>query len=556
MLKSIDIENFAIIDKLTLVLEPGLNIFTGETGAGKSIIIEALGFVLGARADAGLIREKENKTMVSAVFNSIALPNKLKDKYGISAPDFTLKREMDVKSKSRAWLNGAPVLISDLSALGDELVDFHGQHEHQALFRPSSHLALLDAFAQLNGEVKRLGDVYKQKEDIENKIAALKMSEEEKEKLLSLYKYQLEEIEKTDLKVGEDAALEASLPKLKNAEKLKSGAAEIYNLLSGMDNSASELISKAGKLLRNMSQTDEGLSSPAGEIEKVLSIVDDIAQTLSNYGQNIDADAASLDIMLSRQETLRRLKQKYGPALEDVFATKEKFIQDINNLRTNENRLSQLQAELETVNANLQKMAGKLSQERSKAADKLGKLLLKEVSPLGFGSVRFAVDIQKTERIGSFGQDSVEFLFSSNAGQSLRPLRNIASGGEVSRLMLGLKTVLAGGTPIMVFDEIDAGISGNTGKLVGQKLKQVAFGRQVLCVTHLAQTAVYGDANFTVIKRIERNTTKVVIKELKGIDKIQEIGRMIGSNSNDSAGFKHATELLKEAEELSRRKYG
>ncbi len=548
MLTKISIENFAIIDKLSLNLSEGLNIFTGETGAGKSIIIEALGFVLGERGDSGLIKEGAQKMTVEAAFNSAALSDALRAKYQITGQLFILKREMDARAKNHAWINGKNAPLAALADIGGDLVDFHGQHEHQALFKPAQHLAILDAFAQTQRELAKYTEIFTQKAALENKIAAAKMSREEKERMLSLYEYQLGEIEKAAIKPDEDAEIEAVLPKLKNAGKLKEYAEQAHALLSGMDGAAAELLAKADRLLEDMAQQDAQLAQSSNELKNALTVVEDISAGLASYSEDIDIDPAALDDILGRQEVLRKIKQKYGPGLADVFATEQKLKADINNLQSNEENLSRLHKELEIIHNKLIEAADILSAKRQAAAKKLAKLVVQEIAPLGFGAVRFEADIQKAQVLGPRGQDEVEFLFSSNAGQSLKPLRNIASGGEASRLMLGLKTVLAGGTPVMVFDEIDTGISGHTGKLVGAKLKQVSLGRQVLCVTHLAQAAVYGDAHYCVTKTQARGRTSVNVCEVKDVKKVEEIARMIGS-SNDaaSAGFNHAKELLKEA---------
>jgi DNA repair protein RecN (Recombination protein N) len=276
--------------------------------------------------------------------------------------------------------------------------------------------------------------------------------------------------------------------------------------------------------------------------------VQDIAQTISSYKDNIEIDPQTLDDILSRQEKLRKLKLKYGPTLEDVLAFADNLKNRIADLEDGGQNIEKFEAELEIALKKLLSLSEGLHNKRVKAAQHLSKEIVKEIAPLGFEQVRFEVSLEQTPQAGPKGIDAAEFLFSSNPGQGLRPLRSIASGGEISRLMLGLKTVLAGGTPLMVFDEIDAGISGQTGKLVGRKLKKVSGGRQVLCVTHLAQVAVFADRHFTVEKLITQNNTEVKVTLLEDVDKVREIARMIGSSRTASAGFKHAQDLLLEAQ--------
>jgi DNA repair protein RecN (Recombination protein N) len=373
------------------------------------------------------------------------------------------------------------------------------------------------------------------------------MSAEEKARALDLYKYQLEEIEKASAHPNEDGEIEAILPKLKHAAKLKEQAEEAYEILSGMENAACGLLSKAARLLEDMAGFDASLFGAAGELSSALASAEDIAASLSSYKDSIEADTSALDNMLLRQETLRRLKLKYGATIEAVLAFAENLKKRISDLQSGDENIQKLETELANALKKLLSLSDGLYEERVKAARKLSALVAAEVAPLGFEQVRFEVAIDHAQNIGPKGADGVEFLFSSNPGSALRPLRNIASGGEISRLMLGLKTVLNAGTPVMVFDEIDAGISGHTGKLVGQKLKKVSEGRQVLCVTHLPQVAAYGGRHFSVVKIIGSKSTDVKVEVLENENKAMEIARMIGSSQTASAGYRHAQDLLREA---------
>ena len=548
MLKNIKIQDFAIISALDLNFGAGLNIFTGETGAGKSIVIEALGFALGARGDAGLIRSGGQKMSVSANFDAADLPQPVRAKYQITAQDFAVRRELDQKGKGRAWINNIPVLVADLAALGDILVDFHGQHEHQALFRPAAHLDILDSYANLAKDLKAYRAAYDEEQDLKAKIAALQMSAEERARALEMYKYQLEEIEKLAPKPGEDNQIELDLPRLKHAAKLKEQSEAAYKFLSGMESSAGDLLAKAEHLLNDMAGVDSSLSQSAQELASARAAAEDIAQTLYSYGEGIEADPQALDNMLSRQEALRKIKLKHGPALEDVLAFADTLKKRIGDLENNTQNTQKLEAALANAHKKLLSLSEGLYEARLAAAKKLAAAVVKEITPLGFGQVRFEAAVEHGPDCGPKGQDSIEFLFSSNPGSSLRPLKNIASGGEISRLMLGLKTVLNGGTPVMVFDEIDAGISGHTGKLVGQKLQKAAAGRQVLCVTHLPQVAVYGARHFSVAKFVKNKNTEVEVNELSGGEnREREIARMIGAGKTASAGHAHARDLLQEA---------
>ncbi|MBQ4493213.1 MAG: DNA repair protein RecN [Elusimicrobiaceae bacterium] len=547
MLKNLYINNFAIIKEIDLHFSEGLNVFTGETGAGKSIVIEALSFALGARADFGLIGNYAGKMLVKAVFSSAALPEDLKKKYNITTQDFIITREIDKKGKAKITINSKNASASELAHLGDFLVDFHGQHEHQTLFKTATHIDMLDKFCGLEKELKKVKEVYEKVQAIKAKIAASNQSEEEKQKALAFYSYQLEEIEKVNPVLNEDSEIENALPKLKHTGKLLELAQNIYNLLSDNEENATSLLDKASLHLGQMAQIDESLEKTAEELENAATIVQDCANTIFTYKDSLEIDPKTLDEMLSRQEDLRKLKMKYGPALEDVLAFKEKLEKSIRDIKNASKNTEELFKDLQKEQKELDILCQDLHKKRAAGAKKLKALVVKEIEPLGFSGVRFETDIQEEQQANIKGKDKIEFLFSANIGEALKPLRNIASGGEISRLMLGLKTILAGQTPTMVFDEIDTGIGGQTGKLIGQKLKKAAKERQVFCITHLAQAAVFAQSHFAISKEVASGKTQVKVITLSGEQKVQEIARMIGSSKGAMAGLMHARELLQEA---------
>ena len=549
MLTHLHVQNFAIIDDLALDFSTGLTVFSGETGAGKSIVIEALGFVLGARGDVSVIKDGAERMCVSAEFESACLPKAIRTQYHLAADRFTLRRELDKKGKGKAQLDGRAVTVSTLAQIGKYLVDFHGQHDHQSLLHASVHLNLLDHFAKHTALLERVQKAYQAKQEIRAKLDALRLSAQEKERLLDLYSYQLKEIEDVHPTTDEDAQLEQTLPKLKHAGKLLELAQEAYEELYNAENSAAARATRAAKILTQMAGLDDNLAALAQEVNSALVTLEDAAQTLGAYKEGMEADPATLDKMLTRHEKLKRLKAKYGPELTDVLATAEDLRQKIKNLQHAEEHEQDLENELSAAHEKLLTLARELHDKRMHAAEKLAHLITQEIKPLGFNQVKFSVAVEMDEEnITSTGADKVEFLFSPNPGQSLRPLKDIASGGEISRVMLGLKTVLAPTVPVMVFDEIDAGIGGETGNLVGQKLRQAAQGKQVLCVTHLAQVAAQANANYHVEKTAQKNSTRVTITPLDGENLTTEIARMLGGNTTkQSAAYTHAAELLKAA---------
>ncbi len=546
MLKNLALQNFAIIENLNLDFGSGLNVFSGETGAGKSIIIEALSFALGERADTSLIKDGANKMSVAAVFSSDILSKDIKEQYKIITDTFTLRRELDAKGKSKAWFNNNIIPIGKLSEIGDSLVDFHGQHEHQNLIKPAAQLALLDKFAGVTRELNTVEILYKRKLEAAAKLNASRMSKEEKQRLLEVYSFQLKEINDLNLKEGEDIELEQALPKLKYAEKLKTMSEDIYSTLYEGEAPAVDALSKALKELEDMCNTDAALMPLAAELKAALTTVETVGEEMGRYKENIDVDTESVDKMLLRDQKIKHLKVKYGPEIKDILA-KALWLEEQTDLLENaDEKEAELKEELDQAALALAGAAEILHDKRFEAAEKLSKLITAEIKPLGFKEIKFKIALGfDEENIGPKGGTSAEFLFSPNPGQGLKPLKNIASGGEMSRVMLGIKAVLSEGAKVTVFDEIDAGIGGDTGLLVGQKLKKVSAGRQSLCVTHLAQVAVYADKQFNVEKKVVKQNTLVEVNELKGETRVLEIARMLsGNTTKGSAGYKHAAELL------------
>lgn len=549
MLSHLRVQQFAIIDDLTLHFAPGLNVFSGETGAGKSIVIEALGFVLGARGDVSLIKDGADKMSVQAQFASSVLPAPVRQQYGLTADQFTLRRELDRKGKNKAFIEGRPVTVAALAQLGQQLVDFHGQHDHQSLLHAHVHLQLLDQFAKHENLVAQVSAAWQTVQSIQAKLNAARLSAQEKERLLDMSQYQLDEIERISPKPNEDTDLDAALPKLKHAGKLLELAAEAYEELYAADASATARGSKAARALSAMADLDENLAPLSQNVQSALVTLEDAATTLNDYKDGLDVDEHSLDKMLERHEKIKRLKLKYGPEIADILKTAENLRTQIDNLKHADERAQDLQTELDHAHKELLKLAQTLHDKRLKAAEKLSAQITAQIKPLGFNQVKFGVAVDMDEEnITSTGADKVEFLFSPNPGQALRPLKNIASGGEISRVMLGLKTVLAPTVPVMVFDEVDAGIGGETGWLVGEKLRACAQGRQVLCVTHLAQVAAQANQNFYVSKSADKQTTHVSITPLSGEKLTAEIARMLGGGDKKSAAYSHAKELLAHAQ--------
>ena len=545
MLTKLSVRNFAVISHVEFSPKPGLNVFTGETGAGKSVAISALSFVLGARGSSSLIKDGTGRLEVQAVFEN-TLSKILLDKYALSGKTLSLSRTLDRNGKSKAAINGRPVPAAALAEIGRELIDFHGQHEHQSLLRCEVQLQLLDTFAKLNPLRQKTYTAYKNWRESQARLEAAQLSEQEKQRQLDLYHFQLQEIEKINPQPGEDLELEQKLPQLKHAGRLLELASSAYTDLYEAENSAVTLLGRAARQAREMADLDEQAAPLAENLAQAETLISDAASDLNAYQDSLHADPQALDEMLSRHEKLKRLKLKYGPELTDVIKTAQEMKMQIDRLQNAELLQEELEREVQKTRKELDTLCEQLHTKRHAAAQKLAATLQKEISPLGFNGLQFEIAVEMdSENPGPTGADEVEFLFSPNPGQAPRPLRAVASGGELSRVMLGLKTVLAGDIPVMVFDEIDAGIGGRTATLVGHKLRTVAKGRQVLCVTHLASVAACADAHFHIDKSTDGKQTDVSLQELSGEKITQEIARMLGALSDkDETALTHARKIL------------
>ena len=550
MLKKLSVRNFAVISQASFAPQAGLNVFTGETGAGKSVALSALGFVLGARGSASLVKDGCDKLEVCAEFDAQGVSPALLQKYAPGEAVLTFQRTLDKKGKSKAFINRRPVPAAALAELGKELVDFHGQHEHQSLLRPEVQLQMLDTYAKLLPLRQKTAQAYKEWQNILAQLQSCQMSEQEKQRLLDLYAFQLKEIEDINPKEGEDLDLEQKLPQMKHAGRLLELAGQAYQSLYEEEDSATALLGRAARQVREMAELDENAAPVADALENAETLLSDACADLSAYQSNLNADPQMLDDMLSRHEKLKRLKLKYGPEIADVLKKAAELKEQINHLQNSHMHEEDLRREEQLVRTRLNALCEDLHDKRSAAAQKLAKQLEKEIAPLGFEGLVFEIAVEMdAENPGPTGADNVEFLFSPNPGQSPRPLAQSASGGELSRVMLGLKTVLAGDVPVMVFDEVDTGVGGRTAALVGQKLRAVAKGRQVLCVTHLASVAANADAFFHIEKTTDGKHTDVSLTALHGDEITAEIARMLGAaGDNDQTALRHAQEMLQRAQ--------
>ena len=547
MLKKLSIRNFAVIDALDLEPGPGLNIFTGETGAGKSIIISALGFLLGERSGADILRPGAASAEVEGEFSADNLPPALAERWAVKGKTLKVRRQADPKGRTRASINGAPAALAQLSELGGYLVDFHGQNEHQSLLKPETQRDLLDRYGRLEKEAKAVAEAWAAARALEESLNAVSMSEEERARLLDLYKFQLAEIEAAHLKPGEEEELEALWPRLKNSEKLFTLSGEAHSLVDDAAGGAE----KALERLKSLAAIDPQADPLTARIASAAIELRDLSGELRAYGKGVHSDPGEVDRVLGRLEKFKTLKKKYGVDIPAVLARAEELRAKADALDGLTLDRSELEQKLAAARAKLEKLAVALHDRREAAAKKLSAEILKEAQGLGFKEVRFAVDAAYDENaIASFGGDSVEYLFTANPGYPLRPLRYTASGGEMARIMLALKTALSRADRIgaQVFDEVDAGVGAVTGRLVGEKLARLAADKQIFCITHLPQVAAFGSAHFFVEKDVKAGVAAAAVRRLDEPARELEIARMLGGKKQSTdLGLKHARELLAES---------
>lgn len=552
MLTELNIKNFAIIDSLNITFEKGFNVLTGETGAGKSIIVDAVDLVLGGRASSEMIRSGCEEAVVEAAFDisDVKGVSEKLGEMGIEEGDnLVIKRTIATSGKNKVFINGSMATIAMLSDVGEFLVDIHGQHEHQTLMKVERHIDVLDEYAALGTLRQEMSGMYSEWNRVKDELESLRSSEADKEKRVDLLRFQSDEIEKAALKVDEDEELLEERKILSNAERLYESANTALEILYSQSGSALELIKKAGSKVTDISVIDESMRVTLDAITSASASIEDAALTLRDYVGRISFDPERLNEIEERLDLIGRLKRKYGNTVSEILKYREEVDRELDGIERAEERIGELEREGERLKAKGLKVAETLSEKRKKGSDELTKKVERELSDLGMKKVVFEVKMERLNDISAKGLDKVEFLLSSNPGEAPKPLSKIASGGELSRIMLALKKVLAGpsGVPSMVFDEVDSGIGGGVAEIVGKKLREVAEGRQVLCITHLAQIAAMADLHYAVSKGENRGRTTTTVRQLSGDERVEEVARMLGGMTITEATKRHAEEMIKTA---------
>lgn len=551
MLAQLCIENIALIDKLELTLKDGLNILSGETGAGKSIIIDSLNFVLGERADKSLIRHGTNFAVVQAVFEDYINPqiSAYLDDIGIEVEDvLILRRKMTVEGKNECRINGRVATLSILKGLTELLVDIHGQHEHQSLLRSVNHIILLDSIGE--NKIRRIkADVttaYEKYTSLKQELSRFGNASE-RERKLDVLSYQIEEIERVKVGEGEEEALLLQRKRIRNTEKILSALQTAKSALDGYDRSGvSAQIKGAVSALNSISSYDEDIPALNDRLNSTRLEIEDISETLSDMLDKLDFDSRSADKMEERLEEVRGILRKYGGSYEALQRFYEDAKSEADMLANAADRVVELEKEIKTAGDSLFEKAAKLTALRKKVGAEFENSMVKELADLGMGGSTFKVDIvsaDSVDDISANGADSVEFLISPNVGEPLKPLAKIISGGEMSRFMLALKNIVAGidGIGTMVFDEIDTGISGNISAVVSEKLCNISRNRQVIAVTHMPSLAAMADSHYLISKSTKNGKTLTHVDLLD--DDTDEVARLIGGNDYSQFAIPHAKEM-------------
>ena len=552
MLNVLHIENIAVIEQAEICFDRGFNVLTGETGAGKSIVIDAISAILGERTYRDVIRTGAPRAFVSAVFSGIPeLAWFGENQVEYDADELLIQREIYPDGKNVCRVNGRPVTVSILKRLGVQLISIHGQHDSQQLFDETSHLAYLDLFAHDGGLLEEYGEKYTRVQELTKEIQRLSMNESEKFRLVETLQYQIDEIERAALTPGEDIELESRRRVLQNAEKITDALQGAFAALYGDERTtgAAELLSGAEQALARVERVDEDAAALHQRVADLMYAVQDAAEELRDRLDGLSYSQEELEQLESRLDTIHRLKRKYGGSCEEILAFLENAKNQLDEIEFASDRIERLEKQRAAAEQEALSTAKKLRAVREETAAMLEARMQEELSQLDMPKVRFVCQFDEIV-LSPSGIDSVRFLMSANVGEALKPLSKVASGGELARIMLAMKNVLAAEDSVgtMIFDEVDAGVSGRAAQKVANKLWSVARGRQVLCVTHLPQIAAMADTEFTVEKRVENERTYTSVLRLDAQGRRQELARLIGGSMITDTTLAGAAELLRLAD--------
>ncbi len=557
MLSLLHIENIAVISQADITFDQGFNVLTGETGAGKSIVIDSIGAIMGERTSRDLIRTGAKSARVSALFRDLpALP--WFEEQGMGPDEngeLLIERSIQADGKNACRVNGRPLLVTQLRELGQQLVNVHGQHDGQQLLDEECHLGYLDSFGGTQDVLEAFSTAYAQVRELRRERDKLQMDDGEKARRMDTLTYQIEELEKAELREGEDEELSQRREVLRNAERLTDAVDGAWQALTGGEDGegAVSLLMEAGDRLAQGGRYSEGLRELSEKAEQLRCDADDLAELVRDLRGTLDFYPGELDEIEERLDRLYRLKKKYGGTVEEMLAYLDRCREELDAIQFSEDRINRLDKELEKALARAVKAGGELSARRHKAAQELAKRIQSELTQLDMPKVRFQVEFAPKDApdgMDATGMDTVRFLMSANLGEALKPINRIASGGELSRIMLALKNVLAETEQVstLIFDEVDTGVSGRAAVKVARKLFEVSKGRQVLCVTHLPQIAAMGDVHFSVEKGEADGRTFTRVERLDRPRRREELARLSGGQAT-AVMLEGAEELLATAQD-------
>ena len=561
MLRLLRIRNFAIIDELELEFDSGFNAITGETGAGKSIILDAIGLILGNRANADVIRTGSDEATVEAVFDvgrNESFERKL-EAHGIDISradhEILVKRTIHRNGKNKIFLNGELITLSQLAEICENLVELCSQHEHQSLAKPSYQLDLLDRYGSLTDKRREVRELFSALRSAESELRSFGGDERERARTEDFLRFQLTELDEFDPKPGEEESLNIERRRLLNATHLMEAVDQALGFLGGSDSSDGDvrtLLARASQRLTKASQLDSTLSTATEAVERAIVEADEAIAQLGSYGANLETDPSRLETIEERLVRWSEIKKKYGGTVEEVLETRERIGHELSEFADRQDKVNDLEARIASLQVEYSKSARELSKKRKNVSKTLRDTIKLELSELMMLDTSFEIEFTELPREAwsSDGFDRIQFMFSPNPGESVKPVGKIASGGEMSRVMLAIRRTIAdrGCIGVYLFDEIDAGIGGQTATVVGKKLQSVAKYNQVICITHLPQVAAFSGSHYSVSKKVSSGRTTSQITLLEGMKRIDELARMLGGLNVTEKSRAHAKDLLKQAE--------
>ena len=551
MLRELRLKNFVVVESVTVPFTPGLNVLTGETGAGKSILVDAIVLVRGARAQTDVIRAEAETATVEAVFaiDGAGAARGVLDEAGLTADDngeIVVRRELARSGRHRAFVNDSPVTVGLLERIGDVLAEVHGQHEHQRLLEPARQLELLDRFADAEEAGARVEALYAKHRAAREEAQRTRGAARDRAQREDLLRFQVGELDAARLRVGEKEELRAELRRVQHAERFTAGLTEAAALLADAPQSAAERLARAARILHDLGRLDAALAAPSEPIEAARIQLDEALGAIRRLRDGIVAEPGRLDAIHERLDALTRLERKYGDGEEAMLCFRDEAGRDLERLERHEEVMAEQERVLGELEAELAAAATALSSRRHSAAGRLATQVERALRALGMERAVFEVGLEPAAEIGARGADRVELRLSTNPGEEVKALARVASGGELSRTMLALKSVLARAdrVPTLVFDEVDAGIGGRVASVVAQTLASAAEGRQVLCVTHLAPIAAFAAHHLRVSKSVRGGRTRMAVAPLAGDERVEEVARMLGGTTTTAAAREHARNLL------------